>query len=209
VGSTAFFATEEEQLPWIQHVLADPNTSCIAQYGVPGRIQRIEPDDLKGLRFSGQASSLHLYLLRSDLAPSPVYRDAGGRRMLDMAASLAVDFVPCMKDGSTLMEGDLGILRHAWYSDAGLDDRPLRKWSRSLQRSLRRELHVPGATLAVCAPGYRAVASTRREVVSRGAIEWWQQGGQLKQHPLPNIVYFEPVAYTQKQGSSRGGSRNA
>lgn len=191
--SVAFFATRDELLPWLHKTLSAPGASCFARRLGSDATQRIELEDVAGLDLRGPERSLTLYLMRADISPTPVHNRVGDRQEFDMPASLAVHFVPCMHDGSILFEGGVGIMSHSDYALRSLDDRELRRWYRSLQRSLRSALHVPGVTLNVCAPGYAPVTSTRREVVSEGAIEWWRSGGQLRQFGPPNIVYFEPV----------------
>lgn len=128
----------DELANWVKRVCADFGLWLVI-WPVGRNADQIKPEDLHPSQFSGDDDALHLFLGDPALCPQPKWRVVNDRRELDFPRSYAVQLVPSLlaKNGKTLLQGRLAIMREADYSDpqsyAGL-----RMFFRRLKSELKR-----------------------------------------------------------------------
>jgi hypothetical protein len=189
-----FFATAEEQRPWLVRVLRDERVWALAEWVRTRHFERLTLESTQQLAFEGREYSLRIFIGRRDLRPEPVFRPSAGGLELDFGPSRAVQFVPSMKHGDTVLEGQLSILKEADYARMGVSFGPLAEWFAELSRSLTQSIKSHGAKLITLSPGAPPALSRRRPLVSPGVIELRRQGARLKQFLDSNIEFDIEVA---------------
>lgn len=114
-----FFWTADELADWIKRICAEYGLWLVVWH-VGRNADRIKPEELHPSWFSGADESVQLFLGDPNLCPKPQWRVAGDRRELDFQRTYAVQLVPSLlaKDGKTLLQGRLAIMREADYGEA-------------------------------------------------------------------------------------------
>lgn len=188
-----FFATHHEQHDWLGRI-AGENEGWFVAGGSPtgpiiGRLS-----DLGTFFTEGKSAVAPIFLGRSDISNGPIWRISAKGKELDFVRSLAIQFVPSVVAGDTMLEGRFDIHRASEYELVGVEHGDLRKWIAQLRRSMRSMWKVPGIGIRLeSRDGVRsAVGGT--VLFSPGAVDWYRQGGKLKQFPEGTFSFvFEPA----------------
>ena len=108
----------DELATWVKHICAELGLWLVV-WRVGRNADLVAPKALQSSWFSGADESVQLFLGDPKLCVEPQWRVAGDRRELDFQRSYAVQLVPSLlaKDGHTLLQGRLAIMRESDYSD--------------------------------------------------------------------------------------------
>ncbi len=175
-----FYATPDEQRVWLTRVLSRHDTWCARwQPGIGEPEFPFGAALLENSIFRGNDEAM-LFLGRKDLTALPTWREnERGHRDIDFVRSQAIQVVPSRVVRDVLLEGRIAIMRATYYEDAGISVRPVRKWFHEVGRSLE-QLRLPGAMLLQRTTTGR-IKEWQSVIISRGAADWRQSGGSLKQ----------------------------
>ncbi len=108
----------DELAAWVKHVCAELGLWLVI-WQVGRNADLVKPAALQSSWFTGADDSVQLFLGDPRLCPEPHWRVAGDRRELDLRRTYAVQLVPSLlaKDGRTLLQGRLAIMRESDYGD--------------------------------------------------------------------------------------------
>jgi hypothetical protein len=175
-----FFMMPDESRTWLTTLLVG-DVYCLINRLTNHSYAEIETSGLRRLDFIASRLTYRLYLGRKDLAPQPVWRQAGNRKELDFVRSQMIQIQPCFQSGSTLLLGQLAIMKVRDYEQAAVPYVDLVAWFSLVRRSLRQVVSGSLKRLWSNLPGEVAKPSKQRVFVSPGVNRWWQNGGKLKQ----------------------------
>ena len=130
-----FFWTPAETVRWLKDVVPDMGLWIVLwEVGRDARLVALE-ELAPGLFENGVDEPVQLFLGETSLSRS-VWRETGGRRILDVQRSCAVQLVPPIAvPGGTLLQGRLAMLRPEEYDGACIQR--LRMLFRRLRGSMR------------------------------------------------------------------------
>lgn len=185
--SLAFFATIDEERAWLARILPTVDWCVVDEVRPERRSVVISATDLLGYFGAVELGESRVFMGRRALSQSPIWRQAGQRRELDVVRSRVIQFVPSLAIGEVLIEGRIDVLDSAAYSKRDIDPRPIQDWFREARRLLV-DVLCGTTTSEEDARGSR-VGST---VFSSGAIAWFRGGGRLKQFLESNIEISPP-----------------
>jgi hypothetical protein len=190
--SVAFFASRQEQHDWLAQISSE-NEGWFVAKGPLAELTIGQLSDLTMFLAETKTGGASIFLGRSDLSTSPIWRITSKGRELDFVRSLAVQFVPSIVAGDTMLEGRCDIHRASEYALVGADDSGLRKWIGAIRRSMRSAWKVPGVQVRLESKDGVRSSVGKTTLFSPGAVDWYRHGGKLKQFPEGTFSFvFEP-----------------
>ncbi len=149
-----FFWTPTETVGWIKKVV--PSFELWLVLWRPGSdAQLLEATELQPSMFeNGIEDAIQIFLGSIHFSGAPVWREAGGRRLLDFQRSFAVQFAPPVitPGRDILLQGQMGILRLSQYEDSGRATQ-LSELFRRLQTSMKQASDPSRAVVQVLSNG--------------------------------------------------------
>ena len=188
----------DEQLSWLQALLSENDIWCVLRKLPPNfGIEQVSGTEfLTDLQLvnADETGGLQLFFGRSDFTPRPIWRTTeNGDRDIDFIRSKAIQYCPSIVVGKcVLLEGQLGIMRHGYYEEAGIDPIPVQTWFKEIALSFARLGAVTPLVLRDMENGQERIYADI--IATSGALEWQRSGHLLKQFLKGAYEFHIPAA---------------
>jgi len=177
-----FFVQPAELIKWLESLLAD-ETCWISSWSVRPNAYSIISSGARGEPHTplsiGTGPGPHFFIGNKLLRPGPVMTTRpNGIAEIDFLESLCVRLWPCFIDGPVLLEGCLQSFAYSRYLTVP-KGRQFWSWRQGLIASFKEAIPLPAVGSTLLEDG--SVKSFKNVLISEACLDWWANGGKLKQ----------------------------